>query len=97
MKLSTKHANQQSVMLQDFTGGLNVSCTENLIADNELVEVINMEIDSNSKLLRTVQGTDTLYTTTEYTFKSAAFDILNSALILFTKIIKFWPQKIFLK
>lgn len=69
MRLSTKHANQQSVMLQDFTGGLNVSCTENLIADNELVEVVNMEIDSNSKLLRTVQGTDTLYTTTEYTLK----------------------------
>lgn len=95
MRLSTKHANQQSVMLQDFTGGLNVSCTENLIADNELVEVVNMEIDSNSKLLRTVQGTDTLYTTTEYTFKSAAFDILNSALILFTEDNKILATKDF--
>lgn len=95
MRLSTKHANQQSVMLQDFTGGLNVSCTENLIADNELAEVINMEIDSNSKLLRTVQGTDTLYTTTEYTFKSAAFDILNSALILFTEDNKILATKDF--
>lgn len=95
MRLSTKHANQQSVMLQDFTGGLNVSCTENLIADNELAEVINMEIDSNSKLLRTVQGTDTLYTTTEYTFKSAAFDILNSALILFTEDNKILATKNF--
>ena len=95
MRLSTKHANQQSVMLQDFTGGLNVSCTENLIADNELSEVVNMEIDSNSKLLRTVQGTDTLYTTTEYTFKSAAFDILNSALILFTEDNKILATKDF--
>lgn len=95
MRLSTKHANQQSVMLQDFTGGLNVSCTENLIADNELAEVVNMEIDSNSKLLRTVQGTDTLYTTTEYTFKSAAFDILNSALILFTEDNKILATKNF--
>lgn len=95
MRLSTKHANQQSVMLQDFTGGLNVSCTENLIADNELSEVVNMEIDSNSKLLRTVQGTDTLYTTNEYTFKSAAFDILNSALILFTEDNKILATKDF--
>ena len=86
MQLSTKHANQQTVVLSDFTGGLNTSCVEEQIADNELAEVVNMEIDSNSKLLRTVQGTESLYTLADeqtYKFKSAAFDILNNTLILF--------------
>lgn len=91
MRLATKHANQQNLMLSDFTGGLNTSCQEEMIADNELADVLNMEIDSNSRLLKTVQGTKTVYVLkenedgeTEYEFKSAAFDIINNALILFT-------------
>lgn len=87
MKLATKHAGQQNLMLADFTGGLNTSAQEEMIADNELADVLNMEIDSNSHLLRTVAGTKTVYSLpdeTEYSLKSAAFDIINTVLILFT-------------
>ena len=87
MKLATKHNNQQNLILSDFTGGLNTSEQEEMIADNELSDVLNMEIDNNSHLLKTVAGTKSVYrlnSDVEYGFKSAAFDIINTVLVLFT-------------
>lgn len=46
MRLATKHANQQTVTLYDFTGGLNTSTTEETIADNQLAVAVNVEVDS---------------------------------------------------
>ena len=98
MRLSTKHSNQQTMNFSDFTGGLNTSCQEEMIAENELAEVINMEIDSNSRLLRTVAGTKTLYklpNDADYSFKSAAFDIINNTLVLFADNGKIFATKDF--
>jgi hypothetical protein len=82
MRISTKHQGQQTVRYSDFSGGLNSSFLENMIADNELFNVINMEIDPNTRLLRTVKGTESLCTI-PVNIKSAAYDVLNQTFYLF--------------
>lgn len=87
MRITSKHDNQQTISMTDFTGGLNTSSTDEMIADNQLHETVNMEIDKNSGLLRTVQGTINLYklaANAGYRFKSAAYDVLNDTLLIFT-------------
>ena len=69
-------------MLQSFVGGLNTSSPIEMIAENELAEVVNMQID-NSGLLRTVRGTRDIVTASTKRFKAAAFDSINNILILF--------------
>lgn len=88
MRLSTKHANQQTVTLYDFTGGLNTSTTEETIADNQLAEAVNIEIDSVTGLLRTVSGTRTLFKLEDdcgHTVRGMAYDVLNDTLLLFLR------------
>lgn len=86
MRLSTKHANQQTVSLYDFTGGLNTSSTEETIADNQLSEAVNVEVDTVSGLLRTVSGTRTLIKLDNdvgHLVRGAAYDVLNKTMLLF--------------
>ena len=50
MRLSCKHANQQSLSFADYSGGLNSTAAQEMIAENELSRVLNMEADHQTKL-----------------------------------------------
>lgn len=73
-------------MLQNFAGGLNTSSSDEFIADNQLAECINMEING-AGFLRTVQGTRDIAKATdiESEFKAGTFDSINKVLITFCK------------
>lgn len=83
MKLSTKHQNVQRTIYNDFSAGLNSSMTEDNIAENELREVVNMEIDREMQLLRTCKGTVDICKF-DYDVTSAAYDVINDMFLLFT-------------
>lgn len=85
MKPATKHQNQQTVILSDFSGGLNTSVTDELITEKQLWKVANMEIDENNGVLRTVKGTTELFdfTDAEVAFKAMAYDVINKVVLLF--------------
>ncbi len=57
MRLGVKHASQQTVARADFSGGLNTAAAVEGIAENQLAEVENMEIDHSTGRLKTVAGT----------------------------------------
>lgn len=81
MLLSTKHANQQVAMRADFSGGLNTSSAIEMIADNELADCVNMDVDQSTKLLKTVSGTDTVYQP-GYQIAHAIYDKINGVFLL---------------
>ena len=87
MKPATKHPNQQTVILSDFSGGLNTSVTDELISEKQLWKVANMEVDENNGVLRTVKGTTDLFdfTDAEVAFKAMAYDVINKVVLLFGK------------
>lgn len=84
MQISTKHANQQTVLQSDFTGGLNTSYFDSDIAQNELSICTNMEVDRNTGLLRTCKGLRRLCTI-NVDVTNAAYDVLNRTFLLFTE------------
>lgn len=60
MRLASKHGEnnqQRSILKGDFMGGLNTSMSAEDIAENQLSDVLNMEVDHDSAKLRTVAGT----------------------------------------
>ena len=58
MKISTKHEGQQTTTVYaDFTGGLNTAAQVDAIAENQLAECVNMEVDFSTARLKTVEGT----------------------------------------
>ena len=83
MIISSKHAErQQPTARADFTGGLNTAASVEDIAENQLAEVVNMEIDAATGRLCTVAGTlDILETENIF---AAIYDSIN-ALILIVK------------
>lgn len=83
MKLSAKHQNVQRAIYNDFSAGLNSSMMEDNIAENELREVVNMEIDREMQLLRTCKGTVDICKF-DYDVTSAAYDVINDMFFLFT-------------
>ena len=84
MQLSAKHANQQSILQSDFTGGLNTSYFDSDIAANELSLCTNMEVDRDTGLLRTCKGLRKLCTV-NVDVTNAAYDVLNRTFLLFTE------------
>ena len=87
MRPSAKHQNQQPVMLSDFSGGLNTSASDEMIALNQMSYLVNMEINSAGKL-RTVRGTNEVINVSQFItadIKSAAWDDINKALVVFCK------------
>ena len=87
MRPATKHQNQQSMMLADFSGGMNTSASDEMIAPNQLCFLVNMEIDGAGKL-RTVRGTNEVLNVSQFItsdIKAAAWDDINKALLLFCK------------
>lgn len=88
--------NQQSIIQSDFSGGLNTSYLESDIAQNELCECINMEVDRNTNLLRTCKGLRRLCTI-YVDITNAAYDVLNNTFLLFTEDYHVYATKNFLK
>ena len=85
MKLWSKHGEQQTVIAKaDFTGGLNTAAQVDGIAENQLADVLNMEIDVATGKLQTVAGTvDILTTDTSVTeIYAAMYDKINNLILL---------------
>lgn len=81
MRLSAKHANQQIISRADFSGGLNTSSAVEMIADNELADCVNMDVDQSTKLLKTTGGTETVYKP-NYIIMHAIYDKINKCFLL---------------
>lgn len=81
MRLASKHGeNQRAILKADFTGGLNTSMSAEDIAENQLANVLNMEIDHTDAKLRTVAGTiDILETPDIY---AAIHDLINGVILV---------------
>lgn len=82
MRLSTKHETQQTVQLYDFSGGLNTSNAEEMIGVNDLSVAINMEIDSGTGLIKTVQGTEDIYKDDTKSFTNGFYANIANLFIL---------------
>lgn len=94
MKLSSKHQDMQRLIYNDFSAGLNSSAMEDNIAENELREVVNMEVDKRTQLLRTCKGTIDICKF-DYDVTSAAYDVINNMFLLFTSDYKIITTKDF--
>lgn len=84
-KLDDEHRGAStSVVYNDFRGGLNTSATAELIAMNELVKAVNVEIESVSGTLKTVAGTDTIYRLgdTGPRFRDVMYDRIGNKLLV---------------
>ena len=58
MKIFNKHGEvPPPIVKADFSGGLNTANQVDAIAENQLADVLNMEIDFATKKLQTVCGT----------------------------------------
>ena len=94
MRLSSKHAGQQTALFSDFRGGLNTSSTAEMIAENQLFDVVNMELDANDGLLRTAHGTRDVYRLfAGDVIMQGAYDVLNKTLFLFLSSGKIMARK----
>lgn len=80
-RLSVKHPNQHIVEYKDFTGGLNTSNAEEMIAPNELSHAVNVEIDKATGVLRTVAGTVTMMEVEDAAFTDFAYDKLGECFV----------------
>ena len=81
MKLSTKHGEQQTTVARaDFTGGLNTSAQVDGIAENQLAECVNMDVDAATGRLRTVEGTVDIFSNTE--IFAVVYDSINSLMLV---------------
>lgn len=81
MVVSTKHAGrEQAIVRADFTGGLNTAASVEDIAENQLAEVVNLEVDAATGRLRTVAGTlDILESPKIF---AAVYDSINSLILI---------------
>lgn len=82
MRLSTKHEAQRTVQLYDFSGGLNTSNAEEMIGATDLSVAINMEIDSGTGLIKTVQGTEDIYKDDTKSFTNGFYANIANLFIL---------------
>ena len=81
MKLSTKHGEMQTTVARaDFIGGLNTSAQVDAIAENQLAECVNMDVDAATGKLRTVEGTVDILSDTE--IFAVVHDSINSLMLV---------------
>ena len=81
MRLASKHGeNQRAILKADFTGGLNTSMSAEDIAENQLANVLNMEIDHTDAKLRTVAGTVDILETPDIC--AAIHDLINGVILV---------------
>ena len=84
MRLSTKHPNQQTVSLRDFSGGLNTTDAIEAIAQNELGSALNVCLDKSTGMLRTVDGTNTLLVDNSMEFNCIMVDPWSKVVLVTT-------------
>lgn len=82
MRLSRKHANQTTVVRADFSGGLNTTANVDGIAENQLSEAINVEIDHSTGRLKTVGGTTDIVVKESGRITAAMYDYINGVLLV---------------
>lgn len=92
-RISVKHSNQKSMEYNDFSGGLNTSNAVEMIAMNELSKAVNVELDPSTGLLKTVDGTEDVYTNNDLSFKAFCYDKTNEAFLLCTTAGKVYSYK----
>lgn len=80
MRISSEHANQQTVRFSDFSGGLNTTDAPESIAENELSRSINVEIYNGQ--LKTVAGDRAIYKSSGVSFDSIIYDSIESKMLL---------------
>ncbi|MBQ7630369.1 MAG: hypothetical protein IJS81_09200 [Selenomonadaceae bacterium] len=81
MKIISKHGEQQTVVARaDFTGGLNTAAQVEAIAENQLAECVNMDVDAATGKLRTVEGTVDILSDTE--IFAVVYDSINSLMLV---------------
>lgn len=93
MRLSVKHANQQTAEYMDFSGGLNTSNASEMISPNELSRAINVEIDKSTGLLRTTAGTRDVFTKEGVNFSDVWYDRLGDSFVICGKDKKIYCYK----
>ena len=77
MQLSAKH-NQTTISYNNFYGGLNTTTAQEMIAENELSRCLNMDIDTQSGLLKVVDGNKNIFTPPDgVKIKSTMYDPIN--------------------
>ena len=83
MRLSCKHSNQQTMQYADFSGGLNTSVAQEMIAQNELAVCENMDVDTNTGLLKVVDGNKKIMSPpTGKTFSAMMYDTINNVFLV---------------
>ena len=75
MRISSEHANQQTVRFSDFSGGLNTTDAPESIAENELSRSINVEIYNGQ--LKTVAGDRAVYKSSDISFNNIIYDAIE--------------------
>lgn len=80
MRISSEHANQQTIRFSDFSGGLNTTDAPESIAENELSRSINVEIYNGQ--LKTVAGDRAVYKSSSVSFDSIIYDSIESKMLL---------------
>ena len=80
-RITSKYGNLNTVGFADFSGGINTSNAEEMIAPNELSKCINMELDASTGLLKTVAGTVRVFTD-DKNFRAFFWDGINECFIL---------------
>ncbi len=81
MKIFNKHGEvPPPIVKADFTGGLNTANQVDAIAENQLADVLNMEIDFATKKLQTVSGTKDILSS-ENIF-AAIYDSINNLILV---------------
>lgn len=84
MRLSKRHANQQTISYRDFSGGLNTTDATESIAPNELARAVNVCLDKSTGLLQTIAGTDVVYRDNDYEFDCLIVDPLYETILIST-------------
>lgn len=82
MRLSKRHANQQTVSYRDFSGGLNTTDASESIAQNELYKAVNVCLDKSTGLLKTIAGTDSIVRDEDKTFDVLMVDPWDSTMLI---------------
>lgn len=81
MRLSNRHANPQTLVLEDFSGGLNTTTNADGISENQLAMAVNVEADHNTRRLKTVAGTVDIFNSSAEIF-AAMYDEINKKILV---------------
>lgn len=81
-RLADKHNNTQSIVFANFSGGLNTTSAQEMLAENELWRCENMDCDTASGLLKVVDGNKRIFTPDGISFRAMLYDKVNETFLL---------------